>query len=121
MKASPVIPPFPARNPPMSGRLILPIGLALFASILSAADWPQWRGPNRDDVSQEEGLQAEWPADGPSRVWLLEKLGLGYSGFSVVGDTLYTLGSDDANDFVIALSVADGSVKWTVPIGERLE
>src|SRR5688500_1338182 len=95
--------------------------LAVSAASVMAADWPQWRGPNRDDVSKEEGLQAEWAADGPSKLWLSDKTGLGYSGFAVVGDTLYTMGADDANDSVIAVSVADGSVKWTASIGERLE
>lgn len=95
--------------------------VALFATALVAADWPQWRGPNRDDVSREQDLQAEWAADGPSKLWLSDKVGLGYSGFAVVGDTLYTLGADDENESVIAVNVADGSVKWSTPIGERLK
>jgi outer membrane protein assembly factor BamB len=106
---------------PASQRLCLFLALTALAASLPAADWPQWRGPNRDDVSQEEGLQAEWPASGPTRAWLSDKAGLGYSGFSVVGETLYTMGADDANDSVIAINVADGSIKWTAPIGERLE
>ena len=28
---------------------------------LEAADWPQWRGPNRDGISQDTGLLQEWP------------------------------------------------------------
>ena len=27
-----------------------------------AAEWPQWRGPNRNAVSTEKGLLKEWPA-----------------------------------------------------------
>lgn len=96
-------------------------GASLFAVSLPAADWPQWRGPNRDDVSQETGLQAEWAADGPSKLWLSDQAGLGYSGFSVVGDTLYTMGADETSDSVIALNVADGSLKWATPIAERLK
>ena len=47
------------------------IALALPASALSAAahDWPQWRGPDRSDVSKETGLLKTWPAGGPKRVW----------------------------------------------------
>jgi outer membrane protein assembly factor BamB len=106
---------------PARQRLYVFLALTALAASLPAADWPQWRGPNRDDVSKEEGLQAQWAADGPSKLWLSDKLGSGYSGFSVVGDTLYTMGADDANDSVIAVNVADGSVKWATPIGERLE
>ena len=39
--------------------------LSLFAVEVmaqSAANWPQWRGPNRDGVSQETGLLKQWPA-----------------------------------------------------------
>src|SRR5438093_849653 len=31
---------------------------------LGAADWPQWQGPNRDNVSKETGLLKTWPKDG---------------------------------------------------------
>jgi hypothetical protein len=37
----------------------LTLVLAL-ATSLAAADWPQWRGPNRDGVSTETGLLASW-------------------------------------------------------------
>jgi hypothetical protein len=34
-----------------------------------AADWPQWRGPDRDGKSPETGLLQEWPAEGPAVAW----------------------------------------------------
>lgn len=97
------------------------IGLLLAASTLLAADWPQWRGPNRDDVSRETGLQNEWAADGPSRVWLSKEIGVGYSGFSAIGDTLYTMGAYETSEQLIAVNIADGSIKWSTRIGDRLE
>jgi len=30
-----------------------------------AADWPQWRGPNRDGISIEKDWTTKWPAKGP--------------------------------------------------------
>ena len=51
------------------------------ALIASAADWPQWRGPNRDGKSAETGLLASWPAGGPRLVWKAQGLGEGYSSF----------------------------------------
>ena len=50
-----------------------------------ATDWPQWGGPRRDHVSDEQGLLQEWPAGGPKRVWLNDTVGIGYSGFAVLG------------------------------------
>ena len=51
-------------------------------------DWPQWRGPSRDGVSQETGLLKEWPAEGPRLLWQAMDLGTGYSTPAVVGDRL---------------------------------
>ncbi len=31
----------------------------------TTADWPQWRGPQRDGISRETGLLKQWPAGGP--------------------------------------------------------
>ncbi|MCX6628799.1 MAG: hypothetical protein NTW28_14355, partial [Candidatus Solibacter sp.] len=59
-------------------------------AIAPAADWSQWRGPNRDGKSAETGLLAQWPAGGPRLVWKVQGLGEGYSSFAVVGNRLYT-------------------------------
>jgi hypothetical protein len=32
---------------------------------MAAADWPQWRGPQRTGISAETGLLQEWSAQGP--------------------------------------------------------
>ena len=48
-----------------------------------AADWPQWRGPNRDGISAETGLAASWPAAGPPVVWKVKGLGQGYSSLAI--------------------------------------
>lgn len=83
----------------------------------SAADWPQWRGVNRDDISGETGLLKKWPEGGPKKVWAFEYAGLGYSGYSIVGGTLYTMGARDAVEYVIAVDTATGKEKWSVEAG----
>ena len=67
-------------------RLILV--LLILSSLLeaSAADWPQWRGPNRDDLSKEKGLLKSWPEGGPKQVWLYTNAGNSYSGPAIVGN-----------------------------------
>ena len=91
--------------------------VALHLSPVAADDWPQWRGPNRDDVSQEKGLLSQWPDGGPDRLWLFTGAGLGYSGMSIVGDTLYTMGAREDQEFLIAVDVIRGAEKWSVPVG----
>ena len=85
-----------------------------------AADWPQWQGPDRTNVSQEIGLLKSWPEGGPKKVWVSSDAGLGYAGMAVVGDTVYTLGARGDQEFLIALNVSDGSEKWSTAISDLL-
>jgi outer membrane protein assembly factor BamB len=89
----------------------------LCAAIGFAADWPQWRGPNRDGISTEIGLLDSWPAAGPRLVWKAQGLGEGYSSFSVVGDRLYTQGQQGNQEFVFAFDVNTGKQVWSTPGG----
>jgi len=82
-----------------------------------AFDWPQFRGPNRDDVSKETGLLKEWPASGPKKLWTFDKAGLGYSGFSVAAGRLYTLGIRDGQQTLLCLDAAAGKEIWATPFG----
>lgn len=96
--------------------------LALFAATPAATfDWPQWRGPTRDDVSKETGLLKEWPADGPKKLWSYDKAGLGYSGFAVAGGRLYTLGTRDTSEILMCLDAAKGTELWVAKLGNILD
>jgi outer membrane protein assembly factor BamB len=83
----------------------------------STADWPGYRGPKRDAHSMEEGLLAEWPNSGPPLAWKAQGLGAGFSSVAVVGDGIYTMGDKDGAQQVIALSRADGKIRWTTKVG----
>lgn len=99
---------------------VLAAAVALPVTLSNAADWPQFRGPNRDDISTETGLLKDWPTEGPKLVWMTKDAGLGYSGYSIVGDTLYTMGSRDAVEYVIAVDAATGKEKWSAEAGPLL-
>ena len=96
------------------------VGLSVLAAgCLLAADWPQWRGPHRDGVSQETGLLKEWPKDGPKLVWQIKDAGTGYSTPAVVGDRLYMLGNKGNDDeFVEALDAKDAPRSGRTPLGK---
>lgn len=94
--------------------------LAVLIQVANAADWPQWQGPDRTNVSQETGLLKSWPEGGPAKVWVSRDAGLGYAGMAVVGDTLYTLGARGDQEFLIALNVSDGLEKWSTAISNLL-
>jgi outer membrane protein assembly factor BamB len=99
--------------------VLLAAGLAGLALACDAADWPQWRGPARDGVSQETGLLKAWPAAGPKLLWQVKNLGSGYSTPAVVGERLYLVSNRGLeNEYVQALSTRDGGVVWTTRLGK---
>src|SRR4030065_381592 len=72
--------------------LVLWLGALGYNSAAQGADWPQWRGPNRDGVCNETGLLKSWPADGPKLLWETTGFGPGYSSMAIVDGRLYTMG-----------------------------
>src|SRR5690242_996464 len=103
-----------------SSFIVLGISLGLWCNLVDtpAADWPQWRGPHRDGISQEKGLLQEWPKEGPKLLWQATKVGSGYSTPAVVGDRLYLLANEGTeNEFVAALAVTDGKGIWSTHLG----
>jgi outer membrane protein assembly factor BamB len=105
----------------MTKRFLFLLTACLLALTLPAQadDWPQWRGPNRDDVSKETGLLKEWPKDGPKLLWTFKDAGTGYSGPAIVGDRLYTMGADAKSDTLYALDTRTGERLWSTEIGPR--
>ena len=97
------------------------IGTGIFAvlsrNLLQAADWPQWRGPARDDISTETGLLKQWPAGGPAQAWKATGLGAGLSGVSVAGGRVYTMGDGTDSSYLHALDEATGKLLWSVKVG----
>jgi outer membrane protein assembly factor BamB len=99
-------------------RCLLTAGLGIVATCALAADWPQWRGPQRNGISPETGLLKTWPADGPKMLWQLKDIGSGYSTPAVVGEHLFLLSNRGMKDeFVQALSVKDGKQVWATRLG----
>ena len=62
------------------------INFSIVAVPLQANDWPQWRGPQRNGISQETGLLKEWPKEGPKLLWKVADIGSGYSTPAVIKD-----------------------------------
>lgn len=102
-----------ARNAPAprgkTARGPLKTGLAK----VEPGDWPQYHGPNRDNISTETGLLDRWPADGPPLAWKTDGLGEGYSSVAIVGGRIYTMGNRGDDEMVLCLDAADGKPVWS--------
>jgi len=96
-------------------KLLVP---ALAAAAIQAADWPQWRGPERTGISAETGLLREWPKEGPRLVWRRSDLGDGYATPIAAGERLYLLANQGMdNEYVQARNISDGGIVWTYRLG----
>lgn len=100
---------------------VLALALLTAAASALAYEWPQWMGPDRDGLTQETGLQQQWPEEGPKRVWLNQEMGLGYAGPAIAGGKLYTLGAREGTEQLIALDAETGDELWAADVGDEYE
>jgi len=96
--------------------------LSLFViSVAYASDtesfWPQFHGPNRDNISTEKGLLKKWPENGPDLLWTARGLGHGYSSISIADGMIYTASTIGDDTVVIAFNL-DGIILWQVKNGK---
>jgi outer membrane protein assembly factor BamB len=106
----------------MNGRFVALSCLLVFALLrpvsaqvpFDADDWPQWRGPNRDGISNDKGLLKQWPEEGPDVLWQVDTAGVGYSSLVVKDGRIFTQGDLAGVEHIICLDTRDGSVIWAV-------
>jgi outer membrane protein assembly factor BamB len=110
MKARLHTPPLWHRAARLSRGLLL-LATCGAAAAAGAADWPQWRGPQRNGISAEKGWLSRWPATGPRRAWTAQ-VGAGYSAVAVSKGRVYTMGNANGQDTVFCLDAGSGRVLW---------
>lgn len=94
---------------PRRARVLLVVSLSLISA--RADDWPQWRGPNRDGISRETGWRADWPAEGPKKIWEAD-IGVGFSSMSVANGRLFTMGNVNETDVIWCFDAETGKLLW---------
>ncbi|MCI0456667.1 MAG: PQQ-like beta-propeller repeat protein [Gemmataceae bacterium] len=88
--------------------------LVLLAAPLTAADWPQWRGPGGSGVASEKNLPVKWGAAEGLR-WKVELPGRGLSAPVIVGGRVFVTactGPDQERLHVLCLDEATGKKLW---------
>lgn len=79
-------------------------------SLAAAADWPQWRGPDRSAVVKDFTPPATWPKE-LQKKWSTP-VGEGVASPALVGDKLYTFGYDDGSEIIRCLDAKTGKEIW---------
>jgi outer membrane protein assembly factor BamB len=95
----------------MNARLLLLVaaGLGLFIP-LAGADWPQWRGPNRDARVTDFTAPTTWPKT-LTQKWKVT-VGEGVATPALVGDKLYVFSRQEGNEITRCLDAGSGKEIW---------
>ena len=84
----------------------------LISAAAHAADWPQWRGPQRNGHSEEKGLLENWNDAQPKLLWMGDGLGGGYASVTIADGMLYTTGNLGEGQAVVAVDAETGKIVW---------
>lgn len=82
-----------------------------------AGSWPQFRGPNRDNISLEKDLLDQWPEGGPNQIWEQKQLGEGFSSVSIADGKVFTMGTQGNTELLLAMDAATGKPVWSAKTG----
>ena len=85
--------------------------ILMLPQTISAGDWPQILGPQRNGIAEGEKLASSWPATGPRTVWK-QSVGTGLSGVAVAGGTVYVFDRDGDSERIAALDALTGKPRW---------
>lgn len=85
------------------------VNLWLMLAAPLAAQWPQWRGPERNGTVAAANTPA-WPS-AFKRAWRVD-VGEGYSSPVVSGGRVFVHSRKDPNEVVTAIDLATGKVVW---------
>lgn len=89
-----------------------------FVSSSIAAEWNQWRGPNRDGKSPDKNLLKTWPVAGPQLLWKYEGVGNGFSTIAIAEGLIFTQGQKQGKCHLIALQPDGAKEVWSLAFGE---
>jgi len=92
----------------------------LSASTLSAADWPQWRGPGRDGKSSETSTIQNLEQTPPRLLWMVDGMGKGYASVSIVDGRLYTTGNGADGQQVVCVDAQTGQELWSTTLTDEV-
>jgi outer membrane protein assembly factor BamB len=86
------------------------LAIVLCSALVSAQDWPQWRGPTRTGAAVGFKAPAAWP-DRPKQVWKVQA-GAGHASPIVVGGRVYLFSRLGEQETLTAFELGSGKQLW---------
>jgi outer membrane protein assembly factor BamB len=93
---------------------------ALFVSVAGgsarAGNWPQWRGPSGDSVSEETNLPLKWDEQ-TNVAWKCPLPGDGASTPAIWGKAIFVTSQQDDKLLLSRIDKTSGNIEWTRQVG----
>jgi outer membrane protein assembly factor BamB len=93
------------------------VGLVLCTALLSAQEWPQWRGPARTGAAAGFTAPAAWP-DRPKQIWKVQA-GAGHASPVVASGRVYLFSRMGEQEAVSARDLGTGKEIWRAAYDAR--
>jgi outer membrane protein assembly factor BamB len=77
---------------------------------VAVAEWPQWRGPNRDGLAAGVAAPSVWPKE-LKPVWKAT-VGIGHASPVVAGGVVYQFARQGEEEVLLALDASTGRERW---------
>jgi outer membrane protein assembly factor BamB len=98
---------------------LLPLIVLCLSSVLRAENWPHWRGPHDNGISDEQGIATKWSRT-DNVAWRTELPGPGGATPVIWGDRIFvtsSLGEEDGADLLLLCYSTEGKELWRKMVG----